>query len=285
MDKSTAMPVEKIKKFSLKYFKFIYISGILVAIVIALSGNIFEIIPDLSKYILSVSLGHMIVLVCLGFSSYKFIRSDFGSRIQTAGYLHTLIGFSAALLKISEIDPSDFKMVSILAPIGSALTTSIIGWLFGGEIYSKFKDEDDKKSLQTEFERITAEIDGFITHLRRLHESYSTTLKMTIDAYNNLHANQKKISDSQIEILNKSLDIAENINAKMNSIQKTIKKIDSDLKSISKHDLNINVIQLKKELEKTTEFAKKLGENLSNARLLFKGLEDLMKTISSNKRI
>ena len=117
-------------------FKTIYISGISLPAIILLGillGFNFPFRPLFWE-----GIGHLFLLVYLG---YKIkIPSDrmyAGERIQTAGYLHTLIGFSFALIllgtgniELSQLD----NLQQLLLPMGSALGTSIIGWLFGGEI-------------------------------------------------------------------------------------------------------------------------------------------------------
>ena len=116
-------------------FKIFYIGGIILGFIL---GILIVLLKFPSWLLLIEGIIHLIRLVYLG---YKIkIPSDrmyAGERIQTAGYLHTLIGFSFALIllgtgniELSQLD----NLQQLLLPMGSALGTSIIGWLFGGEI-------------------------------------------------------------------------------------------------------------------------------------------------------
>ena len=90
----------------------------------------------------------MIILIFLGWKAksptFKFYA---GERIQTAGYLHTLIGFFVAigLLGTGKIAINSLKDLSeMLVSIASALLSSIIGWSFGAEIAHKEDTSVDK---------------------------------------------------------------------------------------------------------------------------------------------
>jgi archaellum component FlaC len=88
---------------------------------------------------LAVGIQHMILLVILGFFAIINERDDnieVGNRVATMGYLHTLIGTSVALIMTSKFGGAEMieHIDTIIAPIGSALITSIIGWAFGKEM-------------------------------------------------------------------------------------------------------------------------------------------------------
>ncbi len=103
---------------------------------------------------LAVGIQHMIILVLLGFFAIIKERDDnieVGNRVATMGYLHTLIGTSVALIMTSKYGGSEMieHIDSIIAPIGSALITSIIGWAFGKEMEReryRYKLESAEKS-------------------------------------------------------------------------------------------------------------------------------------------
>ena len=110
-------------------FNVIYLFGIPVALIIGISGGNQLLqqrygipLPDYSGHLLEVSLSHMAILVFLALKHHKVHNTAMGEKIQTAGYLHTLIGFTASLFRI---DPDNFTLISILIPLGSALMTSI----------------------------------------------------------------------------------------------------------------------------------------------------------------
>ncbi len=97
----------------------------------------------IEKYVdilfLAVGIQHMLILVVLGFLAIFKERDDnieVGNRVATMGYLHTLIGTSVALIMTSKFGGAEMieHIDDIIAPIGSALITSIIGWAFGKEM-------------------------------------------------------------------------------------------------------------------------------------------------------
>ena len=116
-------------------FKNFYIGGILLGIIL---GILIVGLKFPSWFLFFEGIIHLIRLVYLG---YKIKRPSermyAGERIQTAGYLHTLMGFSVAIsllgtghIEVAQLD----NLQKLLLPMGSALLTSIIGWLFGSEI-------------------------------------------------------------------------------------------------------------------------------------------------------
>jgi len=112
----------------------------------------------IEKYVnilfLAVGIQHMLILVVLGFFAIIKERDDnieVGNRVATMGYLHTLIGTSVALIMTSKYGGAEMieHIDSIIAPIGSALITSIIGWAFGKEMEReryRYKLESSEKS-------------------------------------------------------------------------------------------------------------------------------------------
>ena len=113
--------------------------GFIVAIALMI-GLYFE-VGFIQTYVgglfLLVGVQHMVVLVILGFFAIreKEDNIEIGNRVSTMGYLHTLIGTSVALIMTAHYGSEVIEHVeSIIAPIGSSLITSIIGWAFGKEM-------------------------------------------------------------------------------------------------------------------------------------------------------
>lgn len=117
----------------------------------------------IEKYVgvifLVIGIQHMLILVVLAFFAIIKEREDnieMGNRVATMGYLHTLIGTSVALIMTSKFGGMEMieHIDSIIAPIGSALITSIIGWAFGKEMereryrYKLSSSEESEKSLE-----------------------------------------------------------------------------------------------------------------------------------------
>jgi len=120
-------------------FSTIWWFGFVVAIALMI-GLYFE-VGFIQQYVgvlfLLVGIQHMVVLVVLGFFAIKEREDniEIGNRVATMGYLHTLIGTSVALIMTAHYGSEVIEHVeSIIAPIGSSLITSIIGWAFGKEM-------------------------------------------------------------------------------------------------------------------------------------------------------
>ncbi len=110
-----------------------------VALMLGLYANITFIERYVGVLFLAIGIQHMLLLVVLGFLSIIQERDDnieVGNRVSTMGYLHTLIGTSVALIMTSKFGGAEMiaHIDAIIAPIGSALITSIIGWAFGKEM-------------------------------------------------------------------------------------------------------------------------------------------------------
>lgn len=150
---------------SIKTFKILYFAGIF------LSGLLTIIFPSntaFSKIIWLVGVGHVCLLAFLGFNmeepKYKIAS---GLRVQTSGYLHTLIGFSGALF---QLDPKNL-LNTIVIPLSYALFTSIIGWCLGGELVNE-SQEQETEILTSEVEKIANELKNFADLLTVTHKKY-----------------------------------------------------------------------------------------------------------------
>jgi archaellum component FlaC len=122
-------------------FSVVWWFGFIVAIglMLGLYGGVGFIEQYVGTLFLAIGIQHMILLVVLGFLSIIQERDDnieVGNRVSTMGYLHTLIGTSVALIMTSKFGGAEMieHIDTIIAPIGSALITSIIGWAFGKEM-------------------------------------------------------------------------------------------------------------------------------------------------------
>ena len=123
-----------------RLFVLLYYAGLTLATAIAVSGAQKQLFAgrvyfaDYSEHIFAAALIHMLVLIAAGFVIARD-KALAGSRVQTAGYLHTLIGFSVAMAHVSVTQ--DFSAGQVMVPLSAALITSILGWLFGGEIATR----------------------------------------------------------------------------------------------------------------------------------------------------
>ncbi|MEO0946620.1 MAG: hypothetical protein AAFY11_00445 [Cyanobacteria bacterium J06641_5] len=162
-------------------FSLFYVFGVVVGVVVALT----DLFP--SEFLLVVGLTHLLLLVIWGLLLLpRSLKQAAGERVQTAGYLHTLIGFAAALLSLER---GDVELTAVLYPLGSALSTSIIGWLLGGEIAS-LGVSAERRLLDPEYQQVARELAEFSESLRQVHGVYLSTLDRATDAYQRMHVQQ-----------------------------------------------------------------------------------------------
>ena len=156
-----------INAFKILYFSGIFLSGLLT---IAFSNKIST---DASKLVWLIGVSHVAVLAFFGFfMKQPKDKIAAGLRVQTSGYLHTLIGFSGALF---QLDPENL-LNTIVVPLSYALFTSIIGWCLGGELVNEFHEEEGDP-LKDEIEKIASRFRSFSDELTVIHEKYIEQIK------------------------------------------------------------------------------------------------------------
>ena len=194
---------------SLAGFTFIYVVGIILGMVIAIS-QVFS-----SEILLIEGLSHLLVLVIWGFFFIpQSLKEEAGNRIQTAGYLHTLIGFASALILLGNSTFNQGELNSILYPLGSALSTSIVGWLLGGEI-SSLGENYEKKLVKSEFQQLIDEIKEFTGAIQEVHGSYLSTMTQVYRSYRQLQEEQENLlrhhQDLQYKIMEETQNFQNNL--------------------------------------------------------------------------
>ncbi len=138
----------------IKIFKLVYFLGIFLSVVLTFiaSGK-----QNTEIIVCLLGISHVFVLAMIGFRMERSKdKAAAGLRVQTSGYLHTLIGFSGALF---QLDPENL-LATIVVPLSYALFTSIIGWFFGGELVNEF-DGGGAVDIGNEGERIAQEFHIF----------------------------------------------------------------------------------------------------------------------------
>lgn len=274
---------------SLTLVLLLYWVGIPAALLVALSGmyavhNLVRGIPDLSSRLLVVGLGHMFLMVAVGAFVKRPENIIAGNKIQTAGYLHTLIGFAAALFKI---DPGHFSIAAIMIPLGSALSTSIIGWFAGGEIAERGGTLDDI-AAKGEMEKLIDELKGFAAAVRQVHAEYIRAMRKAKQSFEKLHDSQnhllesalagiKKLNSKFAELKNTAEDMTRTIKAGSEAMQKNLG--DDFIDAIETVKTNSRLAA--EELGKTAESAKDVAEYLGQARPLIEQMEKLMDAITA----
>jgi chromosome segregation ATPase len=216
-----------------------YVFGIILTIGIA-SLQFFTQLNFLPILILILGIVHLALLIFLGNrlsdTPYRLISA--GNRIQSAGYLHTLIGFITAL---SLLQQEDFEIAQLAFPLSSALITSLMGWLFGGEITAR--GETDKPELEKATSQIVEALQDYYLsigeiqnqHLRlyqqnisNMEKAYNTSLKNLENAY---QSHLDKLGKAHQDGANKLLDSYEKHNQKLDTLYIQLEKNSNAIKA------------------------------------------------------
>ncbi len=192
-----------IQQTSRKVFLAFYLGGIFLAMFL---GSLMIGYPEYTWFLLIEGILHILFLSIWGFSSKSSSFKIFaGERIQTAGYLHTLIGFSVAITLLGTGSISIEAKETWLAPMGSALVTSILGWLLGGEIAYKEDDSVDKaiEKIGEAFENLELKqvdvLEKYLNNLPRFSPQQNNISDQKIE---NLVITVQKNNQFIIEMLN-----------------------------------------------------------------------------------
>jgi hypothetical protein len=227
-----------------------------------------------SEMHLIVSLGHMVVLSVLGVLHVKRVPQDnldIGSRIATMGYLHTLLGITSALIVVGQLNMNTESATmmdeirKMLMPIGSALTTSIIGWAIGKEL-QRDNWGDDKTDLDM------SELDIALKDLVRYLQAWSLNIdeasdrtKVSIDAFcMNLENSSKKLSEVEL----KSSDALGRLNGLLSGMD-------------GKEGVDSTVRHFVSDMKKSIEESSKLPDNLGDVNTKMGELLMVMKSMDA----
>ena len=248
----------------------IYRLGIFLAVIIAFSGgpffrNLGVKVPDFSNYLLPFGIGHMLILSVLGIAAPKADKLMAGSKIQTAGYLHTLIGFAAALILLSP--EKEATLNNVLAPLGSAVGTSIIGWFVGGELVERepVRHED---FIDYKMDAVAKELEGFATAIHEVHKEYVDALKEAVSQL-----------EREIDTLRKAKTISSEIGGMLVPFSSSIESLLRNLREIESKSL-----EAKNGIAETAMAAKDVAKYLKESRVLIEELERLLDFVTRSKR-
>jgi methyl-accepting chemotaxis protein len=291
-------------KYSLASFTLIYVSGIILGMVIAIS-QVFS-----TEILLLAGLSHLLILVILGFFFVPLpLKEEAGNRIQTAGYLHTLIGFASALILLGSTTFDQGDLNEILYPLGSALSTSIVGWLLGGEI-SSLGENYEKKLVRSEFQQLIEEIQEFTGAIQEIHSNYLSTMTQVYRSYRQLEDEQenllKKHQTIQYQIMEETQNFhqqllqtntqaSEEINQlfaqsteRLQALEtlfsrttEEMKKLEPILDSFSQLKTNSDLATTN--LSEVAQAARRTAQYLNESRTLMTELENLLEYITSVK--
>ena len=275
-----------------KFLIFVYWVGILGGLFIAISGSPYiSLLPfkikNFSDYLFNFSVSHMVILSFLGLRIKNPENLIAGTKIQTAGYLHTLIGFSSALFRIS---PDSFSMASFMIPLGSAITTSIIGWFIGGEIAEKYS-LSPQKSVRFEMERVATELGDFANNLKNIHNEYLKTVKDAGQEYRKLHKKQLNFVKKGIELAQKLESVIIPIANSATKFNTAISESTENIKNSFNNEFKESVSEMKENVKKTSlelnssaMAAKDMAKYLEQTQALIKQLEKLLDLITEETK-
>ena len=154
---------------SIPTFKKVYLTGIFLSIFLTFISYLLK-NNAISTLIWLFGIIHVFWLSFIGFKRIQHPKdkASVGLRVQTAGYLHTLIGFSGALF---QLEPENL-LDSIVIPLSYALFTSIIGWCLGGELVNEFHEKQGD-IITTEAEKLAQGFKKFADDLTVIHTRYA----------------------------------------------------------------------------------------------------------------
>jgi methyl-accepting chemotaxis protein len=292
------------------FVTWVYVAGILLGLAVAFYILLADLLREegvapasldvlgIALFVLGVT--HMLVLLGVSFMTDVKDRVQAGEQVQTAGYLHTLIGFAVALLLIrSSINSTgaEFGIATVLGPLGSALVTSIIGWFVGGLIIRSGGiaetevGRSELEALRTESGRVAAELAGFANGVRRAHEDY---LKGVIG----LSAAHKELTAKQRDALDRSVTVATEIGDHLNKLKASVAGLSSVIESlatdVSAHlgepmrvtlrDVAGAAKEVETGLKTTAESAKSTAKYLQESRVLIEELERVLDSVVDARR-
>jgi len=286
---------------SLAGFTLIYGVGIILGMVIAIS----QIFP--TEILLIEGLSHLLVLVVWGFFFLpQSLKEEAGNRIQTAGYLHTLIGFASALILLGGSSLNQGELNEVLYPLGSALSTSIVGWLLGGEI-SSLGENYEKKRVKSEFQELVDEINGFTEAVQEIHSAYLSTMTQVYRSYRQLQEEQENLlkkhqqiqyqimEDTQTfhhELLNTNNQASQQLNQLFTQSTERLQELDNLLSRTTEEMKTLEPLldslsQLKSNsdlattnLAEVSQSARRTAQYLNESRALMTELENLLDYIT-----
>ena len=238
---------------------------IAIALMIGLYADVNFIRENAGGLFLLVGLQHMSLLVVLGFFAIKDKADnvEVGNRIATMGYLHTLIGTSVALILTAKYGSEVIEHVeNIIAPIGSSLLTSIIGWAFGKEM------EREKYRLRISTEEETNNALEFlaqkVTNSALLIEKSSTLWAETISK--STHQVENTSKQLEIQLKESVLRAEESSELLRKSFENIYTQMEQNLEGIT--------TVMERDLKNTSDYSSKIiKESLAILEEQFKQIE------------
>jgi len=209
-----------------RLFRYVYYLGMLAGATLTIVAAARSLLygQNTNPYLAAwIGVPHVVILSALARAVPPESRVQAGNQLQTAGYLHTLVGFSVLLTILGRV--SQFEPGIVLGPLGSALITSICGWFFGGELVGRgLASEDD--ALRTEAGRVTGELRGFATAVRSAHEDYIRSVRGLLDEH-------RTLDEAHREALRRTTELATGLEKHLSGIVTTLANFERTVRTAS----------------------------------------------------
>lgn len=248
-------------KLLLKLFEGLYILGIVAALVIATSPLYAKLLPsgaEATSLLLPVSVGHVVLLALVGWVPPRPYNLVTGEKVQTAGYLHTLIGFSATLLLMNS---ESAGFATVLQPLGSALLTSVFGWFLGGQIVGRGA-YDVPKTIESESERVAAVLKITSASLGKLNKRQEAVIKKATEVAEQLSNKLAGQFLDQVKKLGTSIqDINQGFAGAATAVRETLgESFQNDMRTIK--EFSSSIVQ---EMQGIEEASRNIKNDLTKA--------------------
>ena len=206
-------------------------------------------------------------------------RSVAAEKIQTAGYLYTLIGFMAALLAI---DSEGVEFTDLLYPLGSSIATSILGWFFGGELQPR-TNSSSVAGIQNHMDAVSNELQSFIATIKHHNQEYSRIVGETNTYLETMLTRQRSSVDnvtaSSTQVLKQLLETAKGVENSLSNVKINLNPgLGLELVN-SITNLKNNTSQAANAMASVENQAKDTAEYLKQAEILITQLESLLTKI------
>jgi hypothetical protein len=170
--------------------------------------------------------------------------------------------------------------------MGSALLTSILGWLFGGELSTRSATREDDM-LRAEATKVVEELRGFASGVRGAHEDYIRGVKGLLVGHEELEKKQREARERAIRT---ALELDEHIVSVGKQFEDLRSSLDDTVKTLRDklgHEFRKEVAavptalgEVNTALRNVAESAKDTAKYLNESRLLIDQLEKLTDTIA-----
>jgi hypothetical protein len=174
---------------AVKLFKGIFHAGIALGVVVLIVSACSSLLPtirpmltaEMSLAYLSLSLGHVALLVWQGFRLDPRYARMAAESLYTVGFLHTLMALGLAVILSGTLlsDQETFKLQTlglVLYPMGSALVPHAVGVWMGYELASRHQDVIEAVE-ESVFKRLTEDAEAAREVIQELYRRREELLK------------------------------------------------------------------------------------------------------------